>query len=168
LSGTHCLSWSSFCDFIKQLCTWKSMFNLLFAHGCLQNFLIFHFFSCYFGGIISSFFKQLESLESRKLNSIHLRVARISWQLILAPWRLLFAFVPPYHFAHGWIAFIISLLFISGIAYIVTKLTDIISCVTGFQTLYKLLSQFPFLELLIIMLYLLTLCFHKWFISLQE
>ncbi|KAJ6972943.1 magnesium/proton exchanger isoform X1 [Populus alba x Populus x berolinensis] len=73
----------------------------------------------------------LESLESRKLNSIHLRVARISWQLILAPWRLLFAFVPPYHFAHGWIAFIFSLLFISGIAYIVTKLTDIISCVTG-------------------------------------
>lgn len=134
------------------------MFNLLFAHGCLQNFLIFRFFSCYFGGIIASFFKQMESLETRKLNSIHLRVARISWQLILAPWRLLFAFVPPYHFAHGWIAFIFSLLFISGIAYIVTKLTDVISCVTGFQTLYKLLSQFPFLELLIIMLYLLNLC----------
>lgn len=73
----------------------------------------------------------LESLETRKLNSIHLWVARISWQLILAPWRLLFAFVPPYHFAHGWIAFIFSLLFISGIAYIVTKLTDVISCVTG-------------------------------------
>ncbi|XP_011033522.1 PREDICTED: magnesium/proton exchanger isoform X2 [Populus euphratica] len=73
----------------------------------------------------------LESLESRKLNSIHLRVARMSWQLILAPWRILFAFVPPYHFAHGWIAFIFSLLFISGIACVVTKLTDIISCVTG-------------------------------------
>ncbi|KAJ6680153.1 SODIUM/CALCIUM EXCHANGER [Salix purpurea] len=73
----------------------------------------------------------LESLESRKLNCIHQRVARFSWQLILAPWRLLFAFVPPYQFAHGWIAFICSLLFISGIAYILTKLTDIISCVTG-------------------------------------
>ncbi|KAJ6879996.1 hypothetical protein NC652_033363 [Populus alba x Populus x berolinensis] len=81
--------------------------------------------------LINMFSLLLESLESRKLNSIHLRVARISWQLILAPWRLLFAFVPPYHFAHGWIAFIFSLLFISGIAYIVTKLTDIISCVTG-------------------------------------
>ncbi|KAB5527426.1 hypothetical protein DKX38_021273 [Salix brachista] len=74
---------------------------------------------------------KLESLESRKLNCIHQRVARFSWQLILAPWRLLFAFVPPYQFAHGWIAFICSLLFISGIAYILTKLTDIISCVTG-------------------------------------
>lgn len=73
----------------------------------------------------------LESPESRKLNNAHLRVARILWQSLLAPWRLLFAFVPPYQIAHGWIAFICSLLFISGIAYIVTELTDIISCVTG-------------------------------------
>ncbi|MBA0859760.1 hypothetical protein Goshw_010401, partial [Gossypium schwendimanii] len=73
----------------------------------------------------------LESLESRKLNNAHHRVARILWQSLLAPWRLLFAFVPPYQIAHGWIAFICSLLFISGIAYIVTELTDIISCVTG-------------------------------------
>ncbi|XP_021643418.2 magnesium/proton exchanger isoform X1 [Hevea brasiliensis] len=73
----------------------------------------------------------LESLESRKLVSIHIRVARIFWELLLAPWRLLFAFVPPCRIAHGWIAFICSLLFISGIAYIVTKLTDLISCVTG-------------------------------------
>ncbi|KAI5680451.1 hypothetical protein M9H77_01678 [Catharanthus roseus] len=73
----------------------------------------------------------LESSESRKLNSILLRVASIFWQSLLAPWRLLFAFVPPYQIAHGWIAFICSLLFISGIAYVVTKLTDMISCVTG-------------------------------------
>ncbi|TYI55243.1 hypothetical protein E1A91_D11G128300v1 [Gossypium mustelinum] len=73
----------------------------------------------------------LESPESRKLNNAHLWVARILWQSLLAPWRLLFAFVPPYQIAHGWIAFICSLLFISGIAYIVTELTDIISCVTG-------------------------------------
>ncbi|XVF80594.1 hypothetical protein PTKIN_Ptkin15bG0086200 [Pterospermum kingtungense] len=73
----------------------------------------------------------LESPESRKLNNIHLRVARIFWQSLLAPWRLLFAFVPPYQIGHGWIAFICSLLFISGIAYIVTELTDLISCVTG-------------------------------------
>ncbi|PIN08756.1 Ca2+/Na+ exchanger NCX1 [Handroanthus impetiginosus] len=73
----------------------------------------------------------LESAESRKLNNIWLRLAKAFWQLLLAPWRLLFAFVPPYQIAHGWIAFIFSLIFISGIAYIVTKLTDLISCVTG-------------------------------------
>ncbi|XP_041021008.1 magnesium/proton exchanger isoform X1 [Juglans microcarpa x Juglans regia] len=73
----------------------------------------------------------LERKESRKLNNVYLRVASMSWQLLLAPWRFLFAFVPPYHIAHGWIAFICSLLFISGIAYIVTQLTDLISCVTG-------------------------------------
>ncbi|XP_050364658.1 magnesium/proton exchanger [Argentina anserina] len=74
---------------------------------------------------------QLESTESRKMNNIYLRVARIFWQLLLAPWRLLFAFVPPYNIAHGWVAFICSLIFISAIAYIVTQLTDLISCVTG-------------------------------------
>lgn len=72
----------------------------------------------------------LESTESLKMNNIYLRIARITWQSIIAPWRFLFAFVPPYHIAHGWITFICSLIFISGIAYIVTKLTDLISCVT--------------------------------------
>ncbi|KAL3517435.1 hypothetical protein ACH5RR_020024 [Cinchona calisaya] len=74
----------------------------------------------------------LESRESRKLKNMCLRLARIFWRSLLAPWRLLFAFVPPYQIAHGWIAFICSLVFISGIAYVVTKLTDLISCVTGF------------------------------------
>nr|XP_011458732.1 PREDICTED: magnesium/proton exchanger [Fragaria vesca subsp. vesca] len=74
---------------------------------------------------------KLESTESRKLSNIYLRLARIFWQLLLAPWRLLFAFVPPYNIAHGWVAFIGSLIFISAIAYIVTQLTDLISCVTG-------------------------------------
>ncbi|KAJ4957242.1 hypothetical protein NE237_014025 [Protea cynaroides] len=73
----------------------------------------------------------LESTESRKMDNKYSRVAIISWQLIVAPWRVLFAFVPPYQIAHGWIAFICSLVFISGIAYIVTKLTVLISCVTG-------------------------------------
>ncbi|KAK2965169.1 hypothetical protein RJ640_019924 [Escallonia rubra] len=73
----------------------------------------------------------LEDTESRKLNNKYMRVARIFWQLLLAPWRFLFAFVPPYQIAHGWIAFILCLTFISGIAYIVTKVTDLISCVTG-------------------------------------
>ncbi|KAL0370614.1 UNVERIFIED_CONTAM: Magnesium/proton exchanger [Sesamum angustifolium] len=73
----------------------------------------------------------LESPDQRKLNSTFIRLAKAFWRLLLAPWRLLFAFVPPYQIAHGWIAFIFSLVFISGIAYIVTKLTDLISCVTG-------------------------------------
>uniref|UniRef100_I1R1X6 Sodium/calcium exchanger membrane region domain-containing protein n=1 Tax=Oryza glaberrima TaxID=4538 RepID=I1R1X6_ORYGL len=65
------------------------------------------------------------------MDSTCLRVIRISWNLIIAPWKMLFAFVPPYEIAHGWIAFICSLIFISGIAYGVTKITDQISCVTG-------------------------------------
>ncbi|XP_027363395.1 magnesium/proton exchanger [Abrus precatorius] len=74
---------------------------------------------------------RLESPESKKLNNVYLRIARIFWQLLLLPWRFLFAFVPPCQIAHGWISFICSLLFISGIAYIVTRITDLISCVTG-------------------------------------
>ncbi|KNA21464.1 hypothetical protein SOVF_042990 isoform A [Spinacia oleracea] len=69
--------------------------------------------------------------EHKKLESICLRSVRFIWYLLLLPWRVMFAFVPPYRIAHGWIAFICSLLFISGIAYIVTKFTDMISCVTG-------------------------------------
>ncbi|KAL6978387.1 hypothetical protein U1Q18_020055 [Sarracenia purpurea var. burkii] len=72
-----------------------------------------------------------ESTEARKVNSIYLWLARIFWQALLAPWKLLFAFVPPYQIAHGWIAFICSLLFISGIAYIVTRLSNLITLVTG-------------------------------------
>ncbi|KAL3849751.1 hypothetical protein ACJIZ3_011633 [Penstemon smallii] len=73
----------------------------------------------------------LESEESRNSNNKWSRLGKAFWKLLLAPWRLLFAFVPPYQIAHGWIAFIFSLVFISGIAYIVTMLTDLISCVTG-------------------------------------
>ncbi|CAN0889035.1 Magnesium/proton exchanger [Linum grandiflorum] len=73
----------------------------------------------------------LEKPESRKLENIVVRGARISWQLLVAPWRLVFALVPPYQVANGWIAFVCSLIFISGIAYIVTRITDLISCVTG-------------------------------------
>ncbi|WCJ22223.1 magnesium/proton exchanger [Euphorbia peplus] len=73
----------------------------------------------------------LESAESKKFVNIYKRLARGFWQLLLAPWRILFAFVPPYQIVHGWVAFISSLIFISGIAYVVTKITDLISCVTG-------------------------------------
>ncbi|GAB2220240.1 hypothetical protein Droror1_Dr00007883 [Drosera rotundifolia] len=74
---------------------------------------------------------KLEGAESRKLDGICPRVARISWRLLIFPWKFMFAFVPPYHIANGWIAFVCSLLFITWIAYIVTLLTDLISCVTG-------------------------------------
>ncbi|XAR58428.1 hypothetical protein NMG60_11013813 [Bertholletia excelsa] len=74
----------------------------------------------------------LESAESRKLNDkTYMRLARKLWKALLLPWKLLFAFVPPCRIAHGWIAFVCSLIFISGIAYVVTQLTDLISCVTG-------------------------------------
>ncbi|OIT33840.1 magnesiumproton exchanger [Nicotiana attenuata] len=73
----------------------------------------------------------LGSAESRKLIINTCGLQEFFWQCLLTPWRLLFAFVPPCHIAHGWIAFICSLIFISGIAYGVTKLSDQISCVTG-------------------------------------
>ncbi|CAI9105418.1 OLC1v1004334C1 [Oldenlandia corymbosa var. corymbosa] len=72
----------------------------------------------------------LERGESTKSNGC-IRLTKIVWQSLLVPWRFLFAFVPPHQIAHGWISFIGSLIFISGIAYVVTKLTDMISCVTG-------------------------------------
>lgn len=81
----------------------------------------------------SFFHEQLESPESRKLNNTCLRIAKSFCELVCAPWRFLFAFVPPYQIAHGWVSFILSLCFISGIAYVVTKLTDLISCVTGYM-----------------------------------
>ncbi|KAD3338175.1 hypothetical protein E3N88_33696 [Mikania micrantha] len=74
---------------------------------------------------------KMENTKLRESNSSGLQVGRVIWHILVAPWRLLFAFVPPCEIAHGWIAFICSLMFISGIAYIVTKLSDLISCVTG-------------------------------------
>ncbi|XP_076884807.1 magnesium/proton exchanger-like [Bidens hawaiensis] len=74
---------------------------------------------------------KMENAKLRKSDNSVLMVGRILWHALVSPWRLLFAFVPPYQIAHGWIAFICSLIFISGIAYIVTRLSDLISCVTG-------------------------------------
>ncbi|XP_076912874.1 magnesium/proton exchanger 1-like [Bidens hawaiensis] len=73
----------------------------------------------------------MENAKLRKSDNSVLMVGRALWHVLVSPWRLLFAFVPPYQIAHGWIAFICSLIFISGIAYVVTKLSDLISCVTG-------------------------------------
>ncbi|CAH9140500.1 unnamed protein product [Cuscuta epithymum] len=73
----------------------------------------------------------LEHATSRKLDNMCLRATRFSWKILQLPWRLLFAFIPPCQAAHGWPSFICSLIFISGIAYVVTQLTDLISCVTG-------------------------------------
>lgn len=73
----------------------------------------------------------LESAQTKKLGNIYVRALQMLWRLLLAPWRVMFALVPPCQIAHGWIAFVCCLTFISGIAYVVTKLTDLISCVTG-------------------------------------
>ncbi|OWM63558.1 hypothetical protein CDL15_Pgr019508 [Punica granatum] len=48
---------------------------------------------------------------------------------VLSIWKQ--QFVDALMIAHGWIAFICSLIFISGIAYVVTNFTDLISCTTG-------------------------------------
>lgn len=85
-------------------------------------------------GIISVWKQQFVDalmLRNSKLREENISFGRVLWHFVVAPWRLLFAFVPPYQIAHGWIAFICSLMFISGIAYIVTRFTDLISCVTG-------------------------------------
>ncbi|MFS7901677.1 putative sodium/calcium exchanger membrane region [Helianthus anomalus] len=74
---------------------------------------------------------KMENVKLRESKNGGLWVGRVLWHMLVAPWRLLFAFVPPCEIAHGWIAFICSLMFISGIAYIVTRLSDLISCVTG-------------------------------------
>ncbi|KAJ0808236.1 putative sodium/calcium exchanger membrane region [Helianthus annuus] len=74
---------------------------------------------------------KMTNMKLRESKSSGLWVGRVLWHMLVAPWRLLFAFVPPCEIAHGWIAFICSLMFISGIAYIVTRLSDLISCVTG-------------------------------------
>lgn len=76
----------------------------------------------------------LDSAKHRQANKRGAWAARVFWNALVAPWKMLFAFVPPYQIAHGWIAFICSLIFISGIAYIVTRLTDQISCVTGINS----------------------------------
>lgn len=96
------------------------------------------------------------------MNNIYIRIARIFWQLLLLPWRFLFAFVPPCHIAHGWISFICSLLFISGIAYIVTKITDLISCVTGFIS-HSMISQYTSFEFLVIQSCLVSSASFKFF-----
>lgn len=53
------------------------------------------------------------------------------YAVLASPWRLLFAFVPPHSIFHGWATFLCSLIFITGISYVVRLLTDLIGCVTG-------------------------------------
>lgn len=116
-----CMKFYASNHFIRNL----PLFSVAFSGICLFLFLTVLLSEYYF------FLEQLETAESRKVNSPCLSLAKAFWKLLIAPWRLLFAFVPPYQIAHGWIAFLFSLAFIAGIAYAVTKLTDLISCVTG-------------------------------------
>ncbi|XP_031496490.1 magnesium/proton exchanger 1 [Nymphaea colorata] len=76
----------------------------------------------------------IRRMKSRKEDHIILQLGRIFWEFILAAWRLLFAIIPPHQIAHGWISFICSLAFITGIAYVVTRLTRLIGCVTGINS----------------------------------
>eukprot|EP00252_Welwitschia_mirabilis_P015546 TRINITY_DN3422_c0_g1_i1.p1 TRINITY_DN3422_c0_g1~~TRINITY_DN3422_c0_g1_i1.p1 ORF type:complete len:423 (+),score=66.32 TRINITY_DN3422_c0_g1_i1:465-1733(+) len=73
----------------------------------------------------------MEDDSSSYTNKTALYAMKILWKIILLPWRFLFAFVPPCEIAHGWVAFISSLCFITVISFVLTKLTDLISCVTG-------------------------------------
>ncbi|GLJ34091.1 hypothetical protein SUGI_0685300 [Cryptomeria japonica] len=73
----------------------------------------------------------MEDYERSKNRSVPLRSLKILWRFINLPWRILFAFVPPCDIAHGWLAFTVSLCCITGISYVLTKLTDLISCATG-------------------------------------
>lgn len=139
---------------------WKHQFVDATTVKNLQLTMCFRFIYTPFGLLIiiytsflTLFFhiliEQLETLESKKVDSIYLRIAKIFWQLLLAPWKILFAFVPPCNIAHGWIAFICSLLFISGVAFVVTRLTDLISCVTGthIKAFKKSIKRFSILHL---------------------
>eukprot|EP00250_Pteridium_aquilinum_P018050 c23918_g1_i1 orf=228-1613(-) len=56
------------------------------------------------------------------------------YELLVFPWKLLFAFVPPPSLCHGWVAFLSSLVFITGISYIVTQLTGLVGDVTGISS----------------------------------
>lgn len=56
------------------------------------------------------------------------------YELLAFPWKFLFAFVPPPNVCHGWVAFISSLVFITGISYIVTQLTNLLGGVTGISS----------------------------------
>ncbi|GLJ34086.1 hypothetical protein SUGI_0685220 [Cryptomeria japonica] len=73
----------------------------------------------------------VEDCETRKNSGVPLRSLKILWRLINLPWKILFAFIPPSDIAHGWLAFIGSLCWMTGISYLLIKLTDLISCVTG-------------------------------------
>ncbi|GLJ34088.1 hypothetical protein SUGI_0685240 [Cryptomeria japonica] len=73
----------------------------------------------------------MEDYGTKKNSGVALRSLKILWRFINLPWRILFAFVPPCDIAHGWLAFTVSLCCITGISYTLTKLTNLISCVTG-------------------------------------
>lgn len=70
----------------------------------------------------------------REMKGKWLAMWNISYELLVLPWRFLFAFVPPHILCHGWATFCCSLVFITGISYIVTRLTNLISCVTGIDS----------------------------------
>jgi len=48
-------------------------------------------------------------------------------------WKVLFAIVPPPHWANGWPAFIIALSFIGGVTAVVGEVASLLGCVVGME-----------------------------------
>eukprot|EP00250_Pteridium_aquilinum_P002908 c13154_g1_i2 orf=442-1935(+) len=67
----------------------------------------------------------------RGSNGKPLQGMQFCYACLAFPWRFAFAFVPPHSLFHGWATFLCSLVFITGISYVVRLLTDLIGCVTG-------------------------------------
>ncbi|KAI5074688.1 hypothetical protein GOP47_0010649 [Adiantum capillus-veneris] len=56
------------------------------------------------------------------------------YEILVFPWKFLFALVPQPNVCHGWVAFVSSLFFITGISYVVTQLTNLLGDVTGISS----------------------------------
>ncbi|KAI5081866.1 hypothetical protein GOP47_0001609 [Adiantum capillus-veneris] len=103
----------------------------------------------YFGSRIDSpsvFRPDIACLCARSRLAVHIHILATGWKsinrrplkgihffygLLAFPWRFIFAFVPPHSLFQGWATFMCSLIFITGISYVVRLLTGLVGCVTG-------------------------------------
>ncbi|KAG6551758.1 hypothetical protein Mapa_006849 [Marchantia paleacea] len=56
---------------------------------------------------------------------------QLLWHMITFFWRVLFAFIPPTSFGHGWPAFFCALVCIAAISTFTIQLANLFGCVTG-------------------------------------
>ncbi|OAE20434.1 hypothetical protein AXG93_4905s1340 [Marchantia polymorpha subsp. ruderalis] len=56
---------------------------------------------------------------------------QLLWHMITFFWRVLFAFIPPTSFGHGWPAFFCALICIAGISTFTIQLANLFGCVSG-------------------------------------